>query len=308
MYRHAAAAWPRRRHFPGLLDAGAHPAGQLLRHGRPQPVHAEPRASLGSSASPDPRGGARTAHRTGHSDPRPRPSDVCGALRGRSRLGHPQRRRLGLADAGDNDLARSCLAGLRSLDAHSGDDLRDIPRYRVVVAVGWLLVAVAPLLVATSYARLHTAAADVRAGNCAAAKQSALSSISWEAVRPDAYSLIGVCDLEQGFAAAAVPAMAKAVSLDPQNWQEAYWLAVARGAAGQNPHTAALRALQLNPLEPLARRLVRALASNRSRSVEGRSARAAGSSHELRPLRRVRPVTNRPGLTAGARRQSDSAL
>lgn len=144
----------------------------------------------------------------------------------------------------------------------------DVPRNRTLLAIGWLVVAVTPLLVSLSYARLHAAAADVRAGDCPAARQHALSSISFNADRPDSYSLIGVCDLEQGFASAAVTAMRKAASLDPENWQEAYWLAVARAAAGQDPRLAAQRALELNPLEPLARRLVLALRSSDPRLWE----------------------------------------
>lgn len=160
------------------------------------------------------------------------------------------------------------LGGLALARRPSWRRFGDVPRNRTLLAIGWLLVAVAPLLVALSYARLHTAAADVRAGNCVAARQHALSSLSINAERPDAYSLIGLCDLEQGFPAAAVPAMSKAASLDPQNWQEAYWTAVARAGAGQDPRAAAQRALALNPLEPLARRLVRELGSADPRAWE----------------------------------------
>jgi hypothetical protein len=60
---------------------------------------------------------------------------------------------------------------------------------------------------------------------------------------------VGVCDLEQGFAQAAVPAMAQAASLEPQSWEDAFWLADARAAAGLDPHAAIARAIALNPLE-----------------------------------------------------------
>ena len=131
----------------------------------------------------------------------------------------------------------------------------DVPRNRTLLAIGWLVVAIAPLLVSLSYSRVHAAAAEVRSDNCRAAEKHALQSISFDADRPDAYSLLGVCDLANGFPAAAVAAMRKATGLDPQNWQEAYWLAVALAAAGQDPRSAARRALALNPLERLARQL-----------------------------------------------------
>ncbi len=48
--------------------------------------------------------------------------------------------------------------------------------------------------------------------------------------------------------------MNKAISLDPQNWNYTYDLALVRAEAGLNPRPAARRALALDPLEPLTRR------------------------------------------------------
>jgi hypothetical protein len=112
------------------------------------------------------------------------------------------------------------------------------------------VIAVAPLLGGTSYARLQQSGLDLKTrGGCASAKREALSSLSLSAKRPQAYAIVGVCDLEQGFAQAAVPAMAQAASLEPQSWENAFWLAVARAAAGLDPHAAIARAIALNPLE-----------------------------------------------------------
>ncbi|MFI5009358.1 MAG: hypothetical protein ACHQDY_03695, partial [Solirubrobacterales bacterium] len=77
-----------------------------------------------------------------------------------------------------------------------------------LVALGWLVLAVAPLLVSTSYARLQHSGHQLRAGECRAAKHTALSSLSLSAKRPQAYAIVGVCDLRLGFAPAAVAAMA----------------------------------------------------------------------------------------------------
>jgi O-antigen ligase len=130
-----------------------------------------------------------------------------------------------------------------------GAGLRGLPAPRTFVALGWLALAVAPLLVGLSYARLHTAAQEMRTGDCAAARSSALASISLSARRPQAYEVLGVCDLEQGFPAAALPAMSQAASLEPVSWEAQFWLAVARAASGLDPRAAIARARSLNPLE-----------------------------------------------------------
>jgi hypothetical protein len=146
------------------------------------------------------------------------------------------------------------LAGLalaRPRDGRTG--LRGLPAGRALVALGWLILAVAPLLVSTSYARLQHAGRELQRGECAAAKHQALSSLSLGAERPQAYAIAGVCDLQEGFAPAAIAAMAKAAEYEPQSWEDAYLLAIARAGAGQNPLAAARRAIALNPQEPMLR-------------------------------------------------------
>jgi hypothetical protein len=48
----------------------------------------------------------------------------------------------------------------------------------------------------------------------------------------------------------AIDAIDKAISLDPENWNYRYGLAVMRAAAGLDPRAAARKALQLNPRDP----------------------------------------------------------
>jgi O-antigen ligase len=142
------------------------------------------------------------------------------------------------------------LAGMalaRSRDGRPGRG--GLPAGRTPVAIAWLALAVAPLLVSTSYARLQKSGRELGRRDCASAKRDALSSLSLSARRPQAYTVIGVCDLEQGFAQAAVPAMAKAAALEPQSWEGEFWLAVARAGAGLDPHAQIARAIALNPLE-----------------------------------------------------------
>ena len=161
------------------------------------------------------------------------------------------------------------LAGLalaRPRDGRAGRT--GLPASRTVVGLGWLVLAIAPLLVSTSYARLQHSGQDLRQGDCVGAKRQALSSLSLSAKRPQAYAIVGVCDLEQGFAQGAVPAMATAAALEPQSWEGAFWLAVARAAAGLDPHAAIAHAIALNPLEPGLRNAARQLSSDDRRSWE----------------------------------------
>jgi len=166
-------------------------------------------------------------------------------------------------------LAVFILAGMalaRPLDGRVG--FGGLPAPRTFVALGWLVLAIAPLLVSTSYARLHHAVQELDRGECTAAKHEALSALSLSAKRPQAYVVVGVCDLEQGFAQAAVPAMTQAAALEPQSWEDQFWMAVARAAAGLDPHAAIARAVELNPLEHGLRNAARRLSSKDPREWE----------------------------------------
>jgi hypothetical protein len=158
------------------------------------------------------------------------------------------------------------LALARPNDGKVG--LSGLPGGRTLVALAWLVLAVAPLLVGLSYTRLQSAGAELERGECGRARAEALSSLSLSAKRPQAYVIVGVCDLRQGFAQAAVPAMTQAASLEPESWEQQYWLAVARAAAGLDPHAAIRRAIALNPRENGLRNAARRLASHDPRQWE----------------------------------------
>jgi O-antigen ligase len=166
------------------------------------------------------------------------------------------------------------LAGLALARPRNGRvGLSGLPVDRTFIALGWLLLAVAPLLVAVSFSRLERSAAELQRGECTSARSQALSSLSLSAKRPQAYVVIGLCDLEQGFAQAAVPAMTQAAALEPESWEQQFWLAVARAAAGVDPHAAIARALQLNPLEPGLSNAARKLSSDSPRTWEAAAPR-----------------------------------
>jgi hypothetical protein len=161
------------------------------------------------------------------------------------------------------------LAGVALARPRDGRPGRSgLPANRSLVAFGWLVLAVAPLLAGISYARLQRSGRDLRRGDCVAAKRQALSSMSLSAKRPQSYVIIGVCDLEQGFAQAAVPAMSKAASLEPNSWEQQYWLAVAQAGAGVDPGPAIRRALVLNPFEPDLASTVQLLGASSPRQWE----------------------------------------
>jgi O-antigen ligase len=161
------------------------------------------------------------------------------------------------------------LAGFALARPRNGKvGLSGLPVDRTLVALGWLVLAAGPLLVGTSYARLQRAGAELERGECTSAKNEAISSLSLSAKRAQAYAIIGVCDLQLGFAQAAVPAMSQAASLEPQSWEEQYWLAVARAAAGADPHAAIRRAIALNPREAGLRNAQNKLRSNDPRAWE----------------------------------------
>jgi hypothetical protein len=125
------------------------------------------------------------------------------------------------------------------------------PSARVAIAVGCILLAVAPAYVWLSQRKLNQAQSSFRAGDCRSATRNALSSISILGVRPEAYEVVAYCDLRRDLPELALAAIQKAAALDPNNWNYAYDSSVIRAAAGWNPMPAAWRALTLNPREPL---------------------------------------------------------
>jgi hypothetical protein len=119
------------------------------------------------------------------------------------------------------------------------------------MAVGWLVLAIAPLLIGVSYQRLRVSGEEFAAGNCVKARQSALSSTSLLAARPEPYEILSFCDLQLGFPVEGLQAAQKAVHYERDNWNYRYGLAIALAENGVDPRSAAERALRLNPLETI---------------------------------------------------------
>jgi hypothetical protein len=154
---------------------------------------------------------------------------------------------------------------------------RGLPLDRTFVALGWLILAVCPLFVSISFSRVHESEQALTHGNCASVRNKAISSLSYSAERPQAYALIGVCDLKEGFGQGALSAMDKAVSYEPGSWEYTYLQAIARASAGIDPHTTIRRALELNPGEPLIEDAAIELASEQPESWESAAPGLLGS-------------------------------
>jgi O-Antigen ligase len=145
---------------------------------------------------------------------------------------------------------------------------------RVAAGLACLLLALTPALVMTSQARLDASASAFARGDCTTALDAALDSTEALPARAEPFELIGYCDLRAGEPALAVAAFEAARRRDPEAWQYAYGLAVARALAGQDPRPAIAAARRLNPREPRAHDLAAAL-SRGGPAARRRAARQA---------------------------------
>jgi O-Antigen ligase len=134
--------------------------------------------------------------------------------------------------------------------AHAG-------RNNAIVALGWMALAVTPVLLALSQHQYDNMTRAFVNGDCTTATSKARSAISTLSVRPEPYEILGYCDLDRGSSVQAVDALRKAVKRDPDYWEYHYGLATAQGAAGLDPRPAARQAWRENPRESLTKDLVR---------------------------------------------------
>lgn len=150
---------------------------------------------------------------------------------------------------------------------------------RLAAVAACALLAVIPIRMALSSARVDDSLARVHSDDCRAAVRSARDALSaYE--RPIAHQVIAFCRLRQGRPAAAATSMTAAVRLDPRNSELRYGRAVSRGLAGLDPRADAARALRLNPLDRAAQELVENL---RAAPGRWRHAVSRSSLHEPGP-------------------------
>jgi hypothetical protein len=122
---------------------------------------------------------------------------------------------------------------------------------RGMLGVGCLLLAVAPAYVWLSQRSLNAATSAFDNGDCRTATTAALASIDVIGSRPEPYEVLSYCDVDADKPQLAIATMRKAVSLDPDNWNYRYGLAIMQASAGVDPVGAARKALSLNPRDPL---------------------------------------------------------
>jgi cytochrome c-type biogenesis protein CcmH/NrfG len=147
---------------------------------------------------------------------------------------------------------------------------------RIVAALAVLVLALTPALMWRSQGPLERAASAFERNDCATAIDASLDAIGRFGVRPEPWEVLGYCDARLGQYTLATRAMNAAHARDPRNWQYAYGQAIVDGVSGRDPRPAAREALRLNPLEPLARTLVRQLDRAKTPARRREVARRAG--------------------------------
>jgi hypothetical protein len=129
---------------------------------------------------------------------------------------------------------------------------------RLAVALGCLLLAVAPALVWRSQTQLVDAVRSLQRGDCLDAQRAALSSNAALASRWDPFEVISYCQAGAQRFSLALGALKAAQVRDPQNWELRYSEALIRAVAGLDPRAAARAALARYPTSPITRDAARA--------------------------------------------------
>jgi hypothetical protein len=147
---------------------------------------------------------------------------------------------------------------------------------RIAAALAVLLLALTPALFAYSQGPLDRALSAFARRDCGVAIDAALTAGERFGTRPEPWMVLGYCDARLGQFELARRAMDAARSRDPDNWQYAYGQAIVYGVSGGDPRPYAEAALRLNPLDPLARSLVRELRAAKTEARRREITRRAG--------------------------------
>lgn len=122
---------------------------------------------------------------------------------------------------------------------------------RAIAAIGVLVLAITPWLIATSEGHLRKSVRAFKANDCPRAIDEALAANRAVGVRPEPLAVLGFCDVRGGVPRLGARMLQNAVAKDPLNWEWHYGLALTRGAAGLDPRPAIAAARRLNPLSGL---------------------------------------------------------
>jgi O-antigen ligase len=148
---------------------------------------------------------------------------------------------------------------------------RVAPSVRLVTGLGVLALAAVPAVVGASQRHIDASSAAFARQDCGTAASEARKAVSTLSLRPEPYELLAYCEIRAGRPRQAVADARKAVDRDPHNWSYRYSLAVALGAAGEDPRPEARRARAMNPLEPLTQDLTRRFDTPRRRAWVSRA-------------------------------------
>jgi O-antigen ligase len=130
---------------------------------------------------------------------------------------------------------------------------------KALAVAGLALLAVLPMRMAVSEARMGASLDAVRSGDCPVAISEARSALSALGDRPAPYQVIGFCELRRKQPGAAARALRRAADRDPENWELRHDLAVAQALSGRDPRGSADLAAMLNPRNEGVRALAAAL-------------------------------------------------
>lgn len=145
---------------------------------------------------------------------------------------------------------------------------------RVAIALGCLVLVVVPARVWLSQRELTRAVRTFERRDCPRTVDHALNSIAILSARPEAYQLLGYCDIGLARPELAVRALGAALDRDPDGWQYHYGLALVQASAGIDPLPAAREAARLNPREGLAQEAVELFTTRDSAQWRERAKRA----------------------------------
>ena len=120
---------------------------------------------------------------------------------------------------------------------------------KVAVVAACVAVAILPMRMAVSEARVDAGVDAATNDRCKVAIAEARSSLDAVPERALPYQVIGCCELRLRHADAARRAYQRAVERDPRNWELHRDLSVAQALSGRDPRPTARRAKRLNPLE-----------------------------------------------------------
>jgi hypothetical protein len=139
-------------------------------------------------------------------------------------------------------------------------------RYRPILALACVALAVVPAEMALAHARLQSSVEALDAGSCPRAERDAHSAIALIDTGARAYEVLAMCAARRNDPGSAVAWARTAVSHDPSSWEPHYVLALADGSAGIDPRAQARLAYMENPLGMLPRLAVRAFAADDPRA------------------------------------------